>query len=158
MHLVCYLRQGSKAFETYWTTAGGVEVMESSYLLSVHGRQEKWEDSPPGWPQRCTYSGTNSGPPTWEPEWPGGHPIAQWPRLAAGHSDDLSAGTCLPQYHPWPVATGEGPLRSSRTGRKPRAFSLGSPAFKPCGSMPLPFLQQHAVPAAARTHERRRRD
>jgi predicted dithiol-disulfide oxidoreductase (DUF899 family) len=27
MHLVCYLRQGDRVFETYWTTGRGVEVM-----------------------------------------------------------------------------------------------------------------------------------
>jgi predicted dithiol-disulfide oxidoreductase (DUF899 family) len=75
MHIVCYLRQGSKVFETYWTTARGVEVMDNSYHLldlTVYGRQEKWEDSPSGWPQQCTYTRTSSGSPTWEPAWPGG--------------------------------------------------------------------------------------
>src|SRR5215469_908724 len=92
MHIVCYLRQGSKVFETYWTTSRGVEVMDNNYHLldlTVYGRQEKWEDSPPGWPQQCTYTRTSSGPPTWQPEWPGGRPIAQWPRLEAGRSDDI---------------------------------------------------------------------
>jgi predicted dithiol-disulfide oxidoreductase (DUF899 family) len=92
MHIVCYLRQGSKVFETYWTTSRGVEAMDNSYRLldlTVYGRQEKWEDSPDGWPQQCTYTRTKSGAPTWEPEWPGGRPIAQWPRLEAGRSDDL---------------------------------------------------------------------
>ncbi len=49
-HLVCYLRQGSKVFETYWTTGRGAEVMDNSYDLldlTVYGRQEMWEDSPP---------------------------------------------------------------------------------------------------------------
>ncbi len=95
MHIVCYLRQGSKVFETYWTTARGVEVMDNSYHLldlTVYGRQEKWEDSPSGWPQHCTYTRTSSGSPTWEPAWPGGRPIAQWPRLEAGRSDDLGSG------------------------------------------------------------------
>lgn len=95
MHIICYLRQGSKVFETYWTTSRGVEVMDNSYHLldlSVYGRQEKWEDSPAGWPQQCTYTRTSSGSPTWRPEWPGGRPIAQWPRLANGHSDDLGTG------------------------------------------------------------------
>ena len=95
MHLVCYLRQGSRVFETYWTTARGVEVMDNNYHLldlTVYGRQESWEDSPSGWPQHCTITRTSSGPPTWQPEWPGGRPIAQWPRLAAGYSDDLRAG------------------------------------------------------------------
>jgi predicted dithiol-disulfide oxidoreductase (DUF899 family) len=94
MHIVCYLRQGSKVFETYWTTARGVEVMDNNYHLldlTVYGRRETWEDSPPGWPQQCTYTRTSSGSPTWEPVWPGGRPIAQWPRLNAGRSDDLSA-------------------------------------------------------------------
>ena len=50
-----YLRQGSKVFETYWTTRRGVEAMDNSYQLldlTVYGRQETWEDSPAGWPQR----------------------------------------------------------------------------------------------------------
>ena len=54
MHIVCYLRQGSKVFETYWTTRRGVEAMDNSYRLldlTVYGRQEAWEDSPAGWPQ-----------------------------------------------------------------------------------------------------------
>ena len=55
MHIVCYLRQGSNVFETYWTTRRGVEAMDNSYRLldlTVYGRQETWEDSPAGWPQR----------------------------------------------------------------------------------------------------------
>jgi predicted dithiol-disulfide oxidoreductase (DUF899 family) len=95
MHIVCYLRQGSKVFETYWTTARGVEVMDNNYHLldlTVYGRKEKWEDSPAGWPQRCTITRSKSGSPTWEPEWPGGRPIAQWPRVDAGYSDDLETG------------------------------------------------------------------
>jgi predicted dithiol-disulfide oxidoreductase (DUF899 family) len=95
MHIVCYLRQGSRVFETYWTTARGVEAMDNNYHLldlAVYGRQEKWESSPPGWPQECTYTRTRSGAPTWQPAWPGGRPIAQWPRVEAGYSDDLGTG------------------------------------------------------------------
>ena len=93
-HLVCYLRDGDRVFETYWTTRRGVEAMDYSYALmdlTVHGRQESWEDSPPGWPQQCTNARTDAGPPAWTPvsQWPGGRPIAQWPRLEAGRSDDL---------------------------------------------------------------------
>ena len=96
MHLVCYLRDGNRVFETYWTTLRGVEEMDNSYALmdlTVYGRQESWEDSPPGWPQRCTNTRTNGGPPGWPPvpAWPDGRPIAQWPRLEAGHSDALGA-------------------------------------------------------------------
>src|SRR5262249_2821920 len=35
MHIVCYLRQGSKVFETYWTTIRGVEAMDNSYGCST---------------------------------------------------------------------------------------------------------------------------
>jgi predicted dithiol-disulfide oxidoreductase (DUF899 family) len=94
MHLVCYLRDGDQVFETYWTTVRGVEAMDYSYALmdlTVYGRQERWEDSPPGWPQtsvmetlRCpadsTVTRTNS------------RPTAQWSRLEAGRSDDLVVG------------------------------------------------------------------
>jgi predicted dithiol-disulfide oxidoreductase (DUF899 family) len=97
MHVVCYLRDDEKVFETYWTTLRGVETMDYSYALmdlTVYGRQEPWEDSPPGWPQQCSYIRTDGGAPDWPPVpvWPGGRPIAQWPRLAAGHSDHLGTG------------------------------------------------------------------
>ncbi len=92
MHIVCYLRQGSNVFETYWTTSRGVEAMDNNYHLldlTTYGRQEKWENSPAGWPQQCTITRSRSGAPDWQPEWPGGRPIAQWPRLEAGQSDNL---------------------------------------------------------------------
>jgi predicted dithiol-disulfide oxidoreductase (DUF899 family) len=86
MHVVCYLRQGSKVFETYWTTRRGVEAMDNSYRLldlTVYGRQEAWEDSPTGWPRR---------PKGEHPYRSDERPIVQWPRLKAGHSDDLGIG------------------------------------------------------------------
>jgi predicted dithiol-disulfide oxidoreductase (DUF899 family) len=94
--LVCYLRDGDRVFETYWTTLRGLEAMDYSYALmdlTVYGRQEPWEDSPPGWPQQCSHVRTDDGAPNWPPtsEWPGGRPIAQWPRLQAGRSDNLAA-------------------------------------------------------------------
>jgi len=96
-HLVCYLRDGDRVFETYWTKRRGAEAMDYSYALmdlTVYGRQEAWEDSPAGWPQQCSITRTDGGSPAWPPVsvWPGGRPIAQWPRLAAGRSDDLGAG------------------------------------------------------------------
>jgi len=103
MHVVCYVRVGDRVFETYWTTTRGVEEMDYSYALmdlTVYGRQEPWEDSPPGWPQQCTYTRTDGGPPDWPPAWPGGRPIAQWSRLEAGRSDDLgTAGTLDGPHH-----------------------------------------------------------
>ena len=94
MHLVCYLRDGGRVFETYWTTLRGVETMDNSYALmdlTVYGRQERWEDSPAGWPQQRSNTRSSAGPPDWPPvpQWPEGRPIPQWPRLAAGRSDDL---------------------------------------------------------------------
>jgi predicted dithiol-disulfide oxidoreductase (DUF899 family) len=84
MYLVCYLRDGDRVFETYWTTRRGVEAMDNSYALmdlTVYGRKEGWEDSPAGWPQPLESDGfqlrTN------------GRPTAQWSRLDAGRSDDL---------------------------------------------------------------------
>ncbi len=94
-HLMCYLRDGDRIFETYWTNGRGAEVMDYSYALmdlTVYGRQEPWEDSPPGWPQQCTGTRTNAGSPDWPPisAWPEGRPIAQWSRLEAGRSDELT--------------------------------------------------------------------
>jgi predicted dithiol-disulfide oxidoreductase (DUF899 family) len=96
-HLVCYVRDGDRVFETYWTTRRGAEAMDYSYALmdlTVYGRQELHEDSPPGWPQQCSNTRTDGGPPAWPPVsgWPDGRPIAQWSRLEAGRSDNLAAG------------------------------------------------------------------
>ncbi len=71
--------------------------MFNSYALmdlTVYGRQESWENSPPGWPQQCSTTRTAAGAPDWPPApvWPGGRPIAQWPRLQAGRPDDLGTG------------------------------------------------------------------
>jgi predicted dithiol-disulfide oxidoreductase (DUF899 family) len=33
MHIVCYLRDGDRVFETYWTALRGVEAMDDSYAL-----------------------------------------------------------------------------------------------------------------------------
>ena len=85
MHIVCYVREGDRVFETYWTTRRGVEAMDYSYALmdlTVYGRQEPWEDSPPGWPQEWQVDGSNTRI--------NGRPIPQWSRLDAGRSDDLS--------------------------------------------------------------------
>jgi predicted dithiol-disulfide oxidoreductase (DUF899 family) len=87
MNIVCYLRQGADVFETYWTTIRGVEAMDNSYRLldlTIYSRQEKWENSPPGWPQ-----GWGEGKHRVRAD---GRPIAQWSRLKAGYSDDLGNG------------------------------------------------------------------
>jgi predicted dithiol-disulfide oxidoreductase (DUF899 family) len=97
MYLMSYLRDGGRVFETYWTTIRGVEAMDNSYALmdlTVYGRQEAWEDSPPGWPRQRSNTRTDAGAPDWPPvsRWPGGRPVAQWSRLEAGRSDDLATG------------------------------------------------------------------
>ena len=92
MHLVCYLREGDRVFETYWTTIRGVEAMDYSYALmdlTAYGRQEPWEDSPPGRPQHWQVDGSNLQTNNLRT---GGRPIAQWSRLDAGHSDALADG------------------------------------------------------------------
>jgi predicted dithiol-disulfide oxidoreductase (DUF899 family) len=90
-YLVCYLRDGDRVFETYWTTGRGVEAMDYSNALldrTVYGRQETWEDSPAGWPQRW---GRGTAEPN--PYRANGRPISHWSRLAAGRSDDLGTTT-----------------------------------------------------------------
>ncbi|AFM15281.1 hypothetical protein Mycch_0461 [Mycolicibacterium chubuense NBB4] len=87
MHIACYVRDGDRVFETYWTTLRGVEAMDYSLALmnlTVYGRQEPWEDSPPGWPQPWRVDGSNTRAD--------GRPIAQWSRVAAGRTDDLRTG------------------------------------------------------------------
>jgi predicted dithiol-disulfide oxidoreductase (DUF899 family) len=85
---VCYLRDGGRVFETYWSSGRAAEAWAPSYGLldiTVYGRQETWEDSPDGWPQRFGTRG--------EQFRVDGRPTAQWSRLAAGRSDDLTR-TC----------------------------------------------------------------
>jgi len=56
--LSVFFRLGDDLFHTYSVYARGTEGLVDSYrLLDVtpYGRQEDWEDSPPGWPQRPTY-------------------------------------------------------------------------------------------------------
>ena len=82
----CYLRDGDRVFETYWTTNRGVEAGATSYHLldlTVYGRQELWEDSPEGWPRSIDPSAGDQFRTD-------GRPTSQWSRLAAGRSDDLS--------------------------------------------------------------------
>ena len=96
--LVCYLRDGDRVFETYWTTGRGNEVMGNSLLMldtTVYGRQEPWEDSPEGWPQLF-----GSGQPMSHQFSLDGRPISQWSRLAVGRSDDLDTKAPDPNSGP----------------------------------------------------------
>lgn len=56
--LSVFFRLNGDIFHTYSSYARGVESLTNAYrLLDVtpYGRQEDFEDSPPGWPQRPTY-------------------------------------------------------------------------------------------------------
>lgn len=75
-----YLRQGDEVFQTYETTARGVEAMLPTLQLldlTAYGRQETWEDSPAGW----LHTG---GAASWW--WRDGRPVAQWTRTKAAPS------------------------------------------------------------------------
>jgi len=53
-----FLNDGTEVFRTYATTARGVDrllFVNNILDLAAYGRQEQWEDSPPGWPQHPTY-------------------------------------------------------------------------------------------------------
>ena len=120
MHIVCYVRDGARVFETYWTTTRGVEAMDYSYALDgphplrapggVGGLASRLASAVFHHPVRRRAA-------QWPPvsEWPGGRPIPQWSRLGAGRSADL--GTDGGEVRPPP-----GP------GRRPPADESRSPA------------------------------
>jgi predicted dithiol-disulfide oxidoreductase (DUF899 family) len=56
--LSVFFRIDDDVFHTYSTYNRGTEALTDSYRLldmTPYGRQEDWEDSPSGWPQRPTY-------------------------------------------------------------------------------------------------------
>ncbi|WNZ25838.1 DUF899 domain-containing protein [Leptolyngbya sp. NK1-12] len=56
--LSVFFRIGNDIFHTYSTYGRGVESLTDAYSLldtTPYGRQEDFEDSPPGWPQQPTY-------------------------------------------------------------------------------------------------------
>ena len=56
--LSVFFRDGDNLFHTYSCYARGVESLTDAYRLldtTPYGRQEDFENSPPGWPQRPTY-------------------------------------------------------------------------------------------------------
>jgi hypothetical protein len=75
------IRDGDRVFETYWTTDRGNEALMTSYHaldLTVFGRQERWEDSPEGWPR------LHEGEHSWRLN---GRPIAQRSRTSEPVTD-----------------------------------------------------------------------
>ena len=56
--LSVFIRDGDAVYRTYFTKGRGVDRMlfdHNVFDLVPYGRQEDWEDSPPGWPQHPTY-------------------------------------------------------------------------------------------------------
>ncbi|MBA3544351.1 MAG: DUF899 domain-containing protein [Chthoniobacterales bacterium] len=56
--LSVFLREGDEVFHTYFTDGRGVEALGPVWTfldLTPLGRQEKWEDSPAGYPQTAPY-------------------------------------------------------------------------------------------------------
>ena len=56
--LSVFFRIGDEVFHTYSAYARGTEGLTDAYNLldtTPYGRQEDWEDSPAGWPQKPTY-------------------------------------------------------------------------------------------------------
>jgi predicted dithiol-disulfide oxidoreductase (DUF899 family) len=56
--LSVFLRDGDEVYRTYSTTRRGVDRLvfaNSMRDLLPYGRQEDWEDSPPGWPRHPTW-------------------------------------------------------------------------------------------------------
>jgi predicted dithiol-disulfide oxidoreductase (DUF899 family) len=56
--LSVFFRLGDDVFHTYSTYARGTEMLTDAYALldtTPYGRQQEFEDSPPGWPQKPTY-------------------------------------------------------------------------------------------------------
>ena len=63
--LSVFVRLDDAVFHTYSAYARGTEGLTDAYSLldrTPYGRQEDWEDSPSGWPQRPTYSGWLDSP------------------------------------------------------------------------------------------------
>jgi predicted dithiol-disulfide oxidoreductase (DUF899 family) len=56
--LSIFLRDGDRIFRTYSTVSRGVDrlmFLNNLRDLAPYGREEDWEDSPEGWPQKPTY-------------------------------------------------------------------------------------------------------
>jgi len=52
--LSVFLRDGEDIYRTYFSTPRGLELLGSTWSfldITPYGRQETWENSPPGWPQ-----------------------------------------------------------------------------------------------------------
>jgi len=65
-----FLRNGDTVYRTWHTDGRGTEQLSHTFPLIdllPYGRQEEWQDVPPGWPQSPTYS-----------KWIGSKDVARW--------------------------------------------------------------------------------
>lgn len=65
-----FLRDGDTVHRTWHTDGRGTEQLSHTFPLIdllPYGRQEEWQDSPPGWPKSPTYS-----------KWIGSEDVARW--------------------------------------------------------------------------------
>ena len=55
-----FLRDGDTVYRTWHTNGRGCEQLSHIGLIDLlpYGGQEQWQDSPDGWPQSPTYSGS----------------------------------------------------------------------------------------------------
>ena len=70
-----FLRDGDTVYRTWHSNGRGTEQLSHSFALIdtlPWGRQEQWQDSPDGWPQRPTYSGWLDSPDIAKAYGPGG--------------------------------------------------------------------------------------
>lgn len=54
-----FIQRAGEVFQTWFTAGRGAETPTNTFSmldLTPWGRQESWEDSPPGWPQEPVYS------------------------------------------------------------------------------------------------------
>jgi predicted dithiol-disulfide oxidoreductase (DUF899 family) len=76
-----FIRDGERVFRTYFINGRGDEAIGTvwSYLdMTALGRQEKWEDSPQGYPQSRPYKWWN-----WHDNYvPGAAPDPEWDRVS----------------------------------------------------------------------------
>ena len=103
-HIICFLRDGDRAFLTYSTTGRGNEPADSTLGLldmTPYGRREGWQDDPEGWPEPpqvgapegghgaaiCWYWRAGAdGHALWGPT---SRPTAQWTRPGATPTETL---------------------------------------------------------------------
>ena len=126
-----FLRIGDKAYRTYNTQGRGVEQVSHTFPLVdllPYGRQEEWQDSPPGWPQSPTYS-------RWAPS-------EDYARYAGSPADP-------PSPRPQPPTTGPAYARSENV--PDASMKIPGPAQpEPWSASPPPSRVQVKAPSTPR--------